>query len=186
MSCSITSNRIRTPPELHRTMATQLSNPVIYMPDQPSKLSASEVPEMKAALSPSNDELDKIKSQVGAVSQSLDIDTLFYLHNVSRQNKEQSLQHWILTVTLYKFVLCVIIYLFLHVRVHHCISRYFGNNTSSNPDIEIPPAHSNMTEAELMNWMRTRPASPTRRTRCNRQAEPSVEHGMSAFLPDVH
>jgi hypothetical protein len=52
-------------------MATQLSSPVIYMPNQPSKLSASEVPEIKAALSPNNDELDANQASVSYTAYSM-------------------------------------------------------------------------------------------------------------------
>jgi len=82
--CSITSNEIRTLPELHGSTYTMLDTPSLYLPEVSPILAGHEVPQLREAFPTEAGEIDNLRAQLQTPHQSYDLDTLLQLRQTPR------------------------------------------------------------------------------------------------------
>jgi cell division protein FtsB len=92
-TCAITTHNLRTLPEVRQVDYTFLDNPVVYVPDLEPILSAHETPKFEEMIPADTLELDHIKTLVKTPHKSLDVDTLFQVHELTVP--QQSQQYWL-------------------------------------------------------------------------------------------
>ena len=81
--CSITTNELKTIPELHGEIQSTIVNTHFYVPEQIQIVADHEIPLIKQVTPEEVTRLDEVKSKVMMPSQSFDVNSLFHIEQAS-------------------------------------------------------------------------------------------------------
>jgi len=157
-TCSITSGKLRTLPELHGATRADLDAPSVYVPEDLPILTRHELPHVEAALTAEVNELDQLKDRLETSQKSLDIDTLFHMQKTTFPRKILPQRHLIVAAISCTFTILLILYLSLQSKFQ-CFTQCCLNKNKSPEDAT--------------------PQSPT-------SPSPSSEHPTTAVYSDKH
>jgi hypothetical protein len=79
--CELTTNELRTIPELHGATRFIMETPLVYAPLDVPIINSHELPDFKAALTSGISELERIKDRIQASRKTLKVDTLMHVAN---------------------------------------------------------------------------------------------------------
>jgi hypothetical protein len=79
--CELTTDGLRTIPELHGAARFNMKTPVIFPPLDVPIIDAHELPDVKAALTSGIGELERLRDNVQASQKTLEVDTLMHVSN---------------------------------------------------------------------------------------------------------
>ena len=135
-SCAISTNEIRTLPELHRPTKAKVDIPLLHLPDQLPIVVKDELPQIKEAAPLEAQELDNIRARLATAHHSYDVDTLFHVHQTSLRAVRKSSWHLIITTATCTLAILLVLYLSLRHRFPCFCIHCFPTNTSSQPTME--------------------------------------------------
>jgi len=131
--CSITSNKLRTRPELHGSTYTMLATPSLYLPEVSPMLAGHEEPQLQEAFPTEAGEIDKLRAQLQTPQRSYDLYTLLQLRQTPRLR--ESLPYWHLIVIRVSCTITVILVLYcsLRARFQHLLLCNATSDTNPAP-----------------------------------------------------
>ena len=148
-SCAISTNEIRTLPELHNTTKAKVDIPLLHRPEQLPIVAKHELPQIMEAAPPETQELDNIRARLATAHHSYDVDTLFHQTSLRAERKS----YWHLIITTATYTLAILLPLYFSLRHHiprfriHC----FTTNTSSQLAMANQTSSSQTSELERSN-----------------------------------
>jgi len=141
----MTTEELRTFPELHGSMQTTLNTPYFYIPDKVSTVADHEIPLLEQITPREVQQIDEVRSRVITPSQTFDVYSLFHLRQVSFHQEQRTFWHLILTTTVCALAILGILCFSLLSHVHNFVPCCHSTNTTietstvtSNPSPEIP------------------------------------------------
>jgi uncharacterized protein YqiB (DUF1249 family) len=99
-SCYITSAKLRTLPESIRSLQTKLETPSLYLPIKVSAVNDHEIRQLEDIVPADAATLDGITAQVTNQKLTLDVDSLFHVHQTSLQLKQHTQWSMILATSI--------------------------------------------------------------------------------------
>ena len=130
-SCAISTNKIRTLPELQTVTKAKVDIPLLHIPERLPIVAKHELPRILEAAPPETQELDDIRACLATAHHSYDVDTLFQVHQTSLRAERKSYWHLITTTAICMLAILLVLYFSLGHRIPrfriHCLST----NTSS-------------------------------------------------------
>jgi len=114
--CSITTEQLRTFPELHGSMQTTLDTPYFYIPDKVSTVADHEITLLEQITPREVQQIDEVRSRVINPSKTFDVDSLFHLHQ-----EQRTFWHLKVTTTVCALALFGILCFSLRSHVHYFI-----------------------------------------------------------------
>ena len=132
-SCWITTNELRTLPELHGKTQSAVSSTHIYVPDKISIVADHEIPLIKELLLAEVKQLEDVKSKVMVPSQSFDVDSLFHIKQATLHQTHQT--NWQLIAISIVCVIAIlgILYLSFRSSLHNAATRCFSSRAVPEP-----------------------------------------------------
>ena len=122
-----------------------LDTPYCYIPDKVSTVADHEIPLLEQITPREVQQIDEVRSRVITPSQTLDVDSLFHLRQVSLQQDQRTFWHLIVTTTVCALailgILCFSLRSYVHYFLHCCHSTNTTVEPSTvtlNPSPEIP------------------------------------------------
>ena len=130
--CSITTNELRTLPELHGEIQSTIDNIHFYIPDHISVVADHEITLIKETSSEIL-RLDDVKSQVVMLSQDFDVDSFSHIRQSSLRQTHQTCWHLMATTSICVVDILEILYLSLHFSLRDMATCCFSSITVPEP-----------------------------------------------------
>jgi len=135
--CSMSTNTLRTIPQLLGKTRSSLSTPLLYTPD---KIPVEADFEMQALeeIKPSEVmRLDDVITHMKTRPRTLDVDTLLHIRQFSVQQKQQTQWYFIVTIVFCSVTLLVVLCFSLRAHTYNFLLRCFSKPTVSPPDTSV-------------------------------------------------
>ena len=144
--CSITTNEVRTLPELQGTAQVNLQTSQIYIPDKIDVVANHEIPLLEQITPDAFAQLDEIRSKTMVPSQTFEVDSLLHIQQASLREEQRT--HWYLIITPVVCTVAILGILCLSLRsyIHAFITRCYSPNTTSVPSTTDPNPSLTTTE----------------------------------------
>jgi hypothetical protein len=131
MKCSITTNELRTLPEIHGEMHSTIDTTRFHIPDKISVIADHEIPLIKEITPGEVARLDHIKSKVMVPSQTFDVNSLNHINQATLRQGRQTFWHLIVTTSICAVAVMIILYLSLRSTLRKKLANCFAKR--SNP-----------------------------------------------------
>ena len=135
--CSMSTNTLRTIPQLLGKTRSSLSTPLLSTPD---KIPVEADFEMQALeeIKPSEVmRLDDVITHMKTRPRTLDVDTLLHIRQFSVQQKQQTQWYFIVTIVFCSVTLLVVLCFSLRAHTYNFLLRCFSKPTVSPPDTSV-------------------------------------------------
>ena len=132
--CSISTNTLRTIPELLGKTRSSLSTPPLYIPDKIPVEAEVEMQALEEMKSSEVMRLDYVMARMKSRPKTLDVDTLLHIRQSSVQQKQETQWYFIVTIVSCFVTLLAVLCLSLRARIYNFLLRCFFKPTVSPTD----------------------------------------------------
>jgi hypothetical protein len=133
--CSITTNKVRTLPDLQGATQADLCTSHLYIPEELSIVAEHEVQLLQDATPTAIERLDEIQSRIMARQQTFDMDLLLHMRQTSLRQEHGTYWHFIFAKTFCAISVLIILLFSLRSYVHNLILCHYSMNTSSQQNV---------------------------------------------------
>jgi len=132
--CSVTTNTLRTIPELLGKTRSSLSTPLLYTPDKIQVEADVEMQALEEIKSSEVMRLDDVMVRMKSRPRTLDVVTLLHIRQSSVQQKQQTQWYFIVIIVFCSVTLLAVLCFSLRARTYNFLLRCFIKPTVSPPD----------------------------------------------------
>jgi len=135
--CSMSTNTLRTTPQLLGKTRSFLSTPILYTPDKIPVEADVEMQALEEIKSAEVMRLDDVMARMKPRPRTLDVDTLLHIRQSSAQQKQQTYWYFIVTIVFCSVTLLVVLRFSLRARTYNFLLRCFSKPTVSPTDTSL-------------------------------------------------